>query len=250
MRIAIDARMIKPGTMHGIARYVFHLIYCLLNLLAEQDMLFILVNHKSPLLASKWPKNVKLLTMRSSWISFSEQLELPFILWRYKVDLFHAPSFVAPIFCPCPMVMTIHDLNHLVLPQFYTPVHFFYYQVFVKRCIQKSRVLLTVSHFSKKEIVAHLKVDPTKIFVTYNGVSPTYKPVADKLMSEYIRDLYELPQEFVLCVSNNKPHKNLHQLVRAYCFSQIKIPLVLACEVDSKLIEIEVYPLYQYKLES
>ncbi len=238
MRIAIDARMIKPGTMHGIARYVFHLIAGLMDILGQEDKLFILVNKNSPLINKEWPPFVVLLTVRSPWISFREQIELPYLLMKNKVDLFHAPSFVAPIFCPCTMVMTIHDLNHLVLPQFYTPIHFFYYQFFVKRCIQKSKFLLTVSNFSKSEIITHLQVAANKIFVTYNGVSSSYKPISDLVQGEYIRDLYELPDDFILCVSNNKPHKNLHQLVRAYCFSQIQVPLVLACEVDSKLIEI------------
>ena len=57
-------------------------------------------------------------------------------------------------------------------------------------------------------------------------------------MKQYIREIYGLPEKFIFCVSNNKPHKNITQLVRAYCYSNIDVPLVLACPVDYSLIKI------------
>jgi glycosyltransferase involved in cell wall biosynthesis len=136
------------------------------------------------------------------------------------------------------MIMTIHDLNHLVLPQFYTPLHQAYYRLFVKSCIERSTCILTVSQFSKQEIVRTLNLEPEKIFVTYNGVNEFYRPVTDREELEYVREIYELPEEFVLCVSNNKPHKNVHQLVRAYCQSNVEIPIVLASPVDTALLRL------------
>ena len=237
MRIAIDARMIKPGSMHGIARYVYELLRCLAEIQSPHEFL-IVVNANSPLEHEIWPKNMQLVQVRARWISFREQWELPRLLKKIRADLFHAPSFVAPLICPCRLVMTIHDLNHLVLPQFYTPLHQFYYQFFVRSCIRRSEYILTVSHFSKNEIVRTLGLAPEKVFVTYNGVSPSYAAVTDQEKLRYVRDLYELPEKFILCVSNNKPHKNVHQLVRAFCYSDLKIPLVLACAFDRSILRI------------
>jgi glycosyltransferase involved in cell wall biosynthesis len=93
-----------------------------------------------------------------------------------------------------------------------------------------------VSHFSKEEIVRNLNIKSDKVFVTYNGVSDSYRPVTDANELEYVRELYELPERFIFCLSNNKPHKNVHQLVRAYCHSNITIPLVLACPVDASIL--------------
>ncbi len=247
MRIAIDARMINPGSMHGIARYVFELLDCLAH---RPDLgrtgasgdhpfeFFIIVNPDSPLESIPWPPFMKLVTVKGSWISLRQQWELPKVLKQIRADLFHAPSFMAPLACPCRLVMTIHDLNHMVLPQFYTPFHQFYYQIFVRSCIRRSEYILTVSHFSKEEIVRNLAISPDKVFVTYNGVSSIYAPVTDKDQLAYVRDIYELPERFVFCVSSNKPHKNVHQLVRAFCYSNIEIPLVLACPVDRNIIRI------------
>ena len=237
MRIAIDARMIKPGSMHGIARYVYQLLRCL-AVDGGDHKFFVVVNPGSPLFEQKWPAHFELKSIKASWISIREQWELPKLLRAIKADLFHAPSFVAPIACPCKLVMTIHDLNHSVLPQFYTPLHQLYYQFFVRSCIRRSEYILTVSNFSKEEIVRNLSLPPEKVFVTYNGVSEDYRPVTDPEMLRYVRDIYELPEKFVFSLSNNKPHKNVHQLVRAYCYSNVEIPLVLACPVDKSLIRI------------
>lgn len=237
MRIAIDARMIRQGSMHGIARYVYQLLQGL-RVGASRHDFYVIINKGSPLEHMEWPSHLHLVNANSPWISVREQRELPQILKRLKVDLFHAPSFVGPVFVPCAMVMTIHDLNHMVLPQFYTLFHQMYYQIVVQRSIKRSKYILTVSKFSKKEIVRTLALDPDKIFVTYNGVSEDYKPVEDKFYLEYVRDIYGLPERFIFCVSNNKPHKNVHQLVRAYCYSNVAIPLVLACPTDANLIRI------------
>lgn len=237
MKIVIDARMIKPGSMHGIARYVYHLLSELREL-GSNHKFFILINAGSPLESLEWPAHMQLVPMRADWISFREQWEIPRVLKRLGADLFHTPSFVAPLVTPCRVVMTIHDLIHLVLPQFYTPFHQVYYQFFVRNCIRRSEFILTVSQFSKEEIVRNLNLPAEKVFVTYNGVSSNYKPVYDQERLDYVRDLYELPERFIFCLSNNKPHKNVQQLVRAYCYSDIDIPLVLACPVDRSLIRI------------
>jgi glycosyltransferase involved in cell wall biosynthesis len=238
VRIAIDARMISPGSMHGIARYVYELLNCLRNVGSESDRFFILINKDSPLERMTWPRHMELVRVKGSWFSLKQQWEIPRLLKDISIDLLHAPSFMAPLASPCRMIMTIHDLNHMVLPQFYTPFHQFYYQTFVRSCMKRSDFILTVSNFSKDEIIGNLDISPEKVLVTYNGVSEKYQPVTDPDLLAYVRDIYELPEKFIFCLSNNKPHKNVHQLVRAFCFSNVEIPLVLACPVDKNLIRI------------
>ncbi len=223
--------------MHGIARYVYHLLQGW-RTVDDGYQFYVFASEDSPLWLEGWPSHIQIIEMKSDWISLKEQVEIPRFLKKLGVDLFHSPSFVAPIGVPCKMVMTIHDLNHVALPQFYTPFHQFYYQVIVRGSVRRSQYILTVSNFSKKEITRTLGLPPEKVFVTYNGVSEKYRPIRDRLKLDYVRELYGLSDRFVLCVSNNKPHKNVHQLVRAYCYSDIEIPLVLASPFDPSLTRI------------
>ncbi len=238
MRIAIDARMIRAGNMHGIARYAFNLIEGISRLNLKDLKLFVFISKDSPILDQDLSDNVELVPIRSKWISFYEQWELPQKLKELKIDLFHAPSFVAPIYCPAKLIMTIHDLNHLVLAQYYTPIHQIYYRAIVRKCIQKSSFLFTVSQFSKKELVRTLKIDPDKVVVTYNGVSSHYVRQKNLEYCDFVREKYDLPEEYMLCLANNKPHKNVYQLVKAFCEVSIETPLVLACPPDERLIKL------------
>ncbi len=237
MKIAIDARMVKTHSMHGIARYVVELLHWFQEA-PISDEIYIFISSESPLTQMSWPKNVTLVSVKSNWISIGEQIELPRLIKQLKIDVFHAPSFIAPLLCPSAMVMTIHDLNHMGLPQYYTPFHQIYYKTLVKECINKSSLIFTVSEFSKGEIIRYLGLESEKIKVAYNGVAQYFKPITDTETLSYVKDIYQLPDRFILCVSNSKPHKNIHQLIRAYCLADIDEPLVLACPVDPMMIEI------------
>ena len=192
--------------MHGIARYVYELIIRL-SVIGKQHSFFIFVKKNSPLYFESWPAHIQLVEMSSKWISFKEQLEIPAVLKKLKIDLLHSPSFVAPVMSSAKLIMTIHDLNHIVLPQYYTPLHQIYYNTVVRYSIAKSKFILTVSNFSKQEIISNLGLNPSKVFVTYNGVSSSYRRQTDSEYINYIREIYELPERFILCISNNKPIK-------------------------------------------
>lgn len=223
--------------MHGIARYVVGLLTHL-NFSDFDWQTIVLVSKRSPLFEQQWPENVKLVTCSSKWIGLSEQIELPSLLRCHHVDVFHSPSFVAPFFASCQMVITIHDLNHVALPHFYTPFHDLYYRAVVRRIAEQAAKIITVSDYSRKELIRNWRLDPDRVVVTYNGIDEVYQPEIDPEYQVYVRELYGLPAEYIFSLSANKLHKNMHQLVRAYCFSSIEIPLVLTCSFNQQLIDI------------
>ena len=86
MRIAIDARMIKLGSMHGIARYVYELIRGLAAKNSEFEY-HILVNEDSPIRREVWPANIQFVIIKAGWIGFREQFEIPAVLRARRIDL-------------------------------------------------------------------------------------------------------------------------------------------------------------------
>jgi glycosyltransferase involved in cell wall biosynthesis len=226
MNIAIDARMVQLAPMHGIARYVFHLLRCLAEIKCSHSF-FVLVNPGSPLPDYPWGDKFAFISCSSRWISIKEQWELPLIFKKHRIDLFHSPSFVAPVGTTVPQLLTVHDLNHLALPQFYSPLHRLYYETAVKSVLHRSTAILTVSQFSKKEICRWLACSPDKVTVTYNGVSEAFRPVTDAALRQSVRKLYHLPERFILCLGSSRPHKNTEALVKAYCQSNLTLPLVV-----------------------
>ncbi|PKM82452.1 MAG: glycosyltransferase family 1 protein [Firmicutes bacterium HGW-Firmicutes-14] len=230
MQIVIDARMVSEQ-MHGIARYTYNLAERFSEIDNENNYI-LLVNNDYLAGFVKDKPNLEIYRVKSSFISTAEQVELPFILKKLGPDLFHTPSFVAPAWCPCRLVMTVHDVNHMVFPQYYAKIHQVYYKYIVRPSAHKAKTVLTVSEFSKGEITRYLGVAPDKIEVTYNGVDSGYRLIKDRSYLDRVREKYCLPEHFILCVSNNKPHKNLKTLLQAFARADTNYSLILS--VDPK----------------
>ena len=213
--VIIDARMVDRH-LHGIARYTYELIkngthtntvkyHLLVNDIDMAKEIF------------KGIEGIEYILMKSKFLSLQEQIELPRIVNKFKKNaIFHSPSFVGSPFINKPMIMTIHDLNHIRFPEFYTPFHKYYYKYIVKTSANKSKKILTVSNFSKGELVEWLGCSEDKVVVTYNGIDESFKRVTNKKQLGFIKDKYNLPRKFILYVGNQKPHKNVGTLIKAF----------------------------------
>jgi glycosyltransferase involved in cell wall biosynthesis len=233
MKICIDARPIGQK-MHGIARYTYNMIKNLLKI-DQQNQYTILIGKDFPGISGE-ANNLKMITLRSRWISISEQWELVKILKKLKPDLYHATSFVAPVFNPFPMVMTIHDLNHLALANNYSFFHAMYYRFIVKPSAKKSVKVLTGSEFSRKEISKYLLIPNEKIKVVYYGCGEEFRPIKDPEILSNVRKRYGLPEAFILYVGAYKPHKNVSNLIKAFSRISLKVPLVLSGKGNKELL--------------
>lgn len=237
--IVIDARVVVHNQSHGIARYTDELVRNLKNI--KSPFLFTLfANQNSPLLKQEWPEHIQFRVLRTSWISLIGQIELFKHLNELKPDLFHSPSFIVPFLSRVPLVTTIHDLNHVVLSENYSIFHRLYYSVLLARKIKRSKAVITVSGFSKQEIVNFFQTQPEHVRVIHNGISEQFQnpPARGDAALEACLKKYELPSEYILSIGNKKPHKNIARLVEAWAKSSINTPLVLLSDFDQSLLEI------------
>lgn len=226
MNIIIDARMINRN-LHGIARYSFELIK---GLAVKDDIKIKLLTNNEELTRDifKGYKNIEYIKMKSKFLSPFEIIEFPIILNRYKKDhIFHSPSFSSSPFIRCKSFITIHDLNHLALPQYYSKFHKYYYKFAVKPFALRCEKIFTVSNFSKGEIIEWLKCSESKVIVTYNGIDEKFRRIENEEILKAVKKKYYLPDEFILYIGNLKPHKNVTTLVKAMGFIDKDIKLII-----------------------
>jgi glycosyltransferase involved in cell wall biosynthesis len=126
-------------------------------------------------------------------------------------DLFFSPGYNSPLFCASPFVFTIHDLSHIYCPENSSPLIRLYYATVLRRACRRAAGILTVSEFTRAQIVKWSGVPPEKVFNVGCGVDPAYHPGADPYELPY-----ELPFPYLLCVSNRKRHKNEYRVVEAF----------------------------------
>lgn len=166
---------------------------------------------------------VKKVLVKSRWYTLAEQIEFPYLIFKEGVSLMHFPHFNVPLFSFVPFVVTIHDL---ILTKFPTPrsstlnpiIYWLKdkaYRLVIYSAINKAKNIITVSNFTKDDLVEQFRVDPKKITVTYEGVADIFKSNQLKDSREILKS-YNIPKPYLLYVGNAYPHKNLEGLLRAF----------------------------------
>src|ERR1700756_3027342 len=185
MKIAFDLRRIKNP---GIGRYMKCLVEAVTAQAPEHEYLLILPPDGEALVNA--PDAEKIFPVLK-YYSLREQIELPRILRRHKVDLLHSPHFLLPLVSPCPAVATIHDVIYLACPQdLPSSMGRLYYRGMMKACSRMAARIITDSEYSKADIIRHLQADPDKIEVIYPGVDPAIRRVTDEVEMEAVRAKY------------------------------------------------------------
>jgi len=110
-------------------------------------------------------------------------------------------------------IMTIHDVSHERYPEWFSRSYYHFYHFMMPRVGRKAHAVLTVSEFSKKEIVATLGLDTDKIHVVHSNVPFHTKPTREEILS-YQRD--PKADKYIVAVSSMDPRKNFERLVEAF----------------------------------
>ncbi len=226
-RIGIDARFYGP-IGKGLGRYTQEIVDNILKIDQYNDyIIFLRRDNFDELVIDNYP-NAKKVLMELRWYSLKEQLLMPFYLKREKLDLVHFCHFNVPFFVPSEFVVTIHDL---ILTKFKTirattlspwlyHLKNFFYRIIIKRALKKSKKIITVSNFTKNDIIEQFKIPADKIEVTYEGVANLAKGsdslFITKLDQSKVLSSYSIENPFLLYVGNAYPHKNLDFLLRAF----------------------------------
>ncbi|HEX2254220.1 MAG TPA: glycosyltransferase family 1 protein [Thermoanaerobaculia bacterium] len=212
--ICIDARKLED---FGIGTYIRNLVRHLAEI-DQENRYLLLTRAPRRELALELPDNFEFLVERSPVYSLRELAAVSWRLFRMRVDLYHSTHYVLPALVPCPVVATIHDIIHLLYPEFLpSKLAFFYAQRMIRRTLARGDRIVAVSRNTKEDLMQYFDVDGAKIQVIYNGVDDVFRRrLGGEEVDRWLRDL-GVPRPYVLFVGNpSKPHKNLDRVVQAY----------------------------------
>jgi glycosyltransferase involved in cell wall biosynthesis len=125
-------------------------------------------------------------------------------------DLFFSPGYNSPLFCKSPFIFCVHDLSHIYCPENSSSFIRLYYATILKRACRRAIKIITVSEFTRGQIVEWAGIPREKVFNVLSGVDPEYHPGGDT---------YGLPFPYLLCTSNRKRHKNEFRVVEAFAMA-------------------------------
>ena len=212
--IGIDARKLKD---FGIGSYIRNLLEAVSRRPEAQRYRFRVY---ARLADREWmpdlPENFEIVEEDSAGYSLAELTRFAIRLFRDRLDLFHATHYVLP-----PLrsraIVTIHDIIHLLYPQFLpNRVALVYARVMIRRALARADRIITVSYNSKRDLVDYFGITPSRVDVIYNGVSSRFRPNVPFEERARVARKYGLRPPYLLFLGGEKPHKNVQNVVRAF----------------------------------
>ncbi|HEX3351894.1 MAG TPA: glycosyltransferase family 1 protein [Terriglobales bacterium] len=145
-------------------------------------------------------------------------LRIPFgFPWRMRkdrLDVFHA-QYIVPPFSSCKTVVSIFDLAHERYPEFFHPWEGRALRTLVRWSARRADRVVTVSHFSARDLIEIYGVKPENIAVIYLAASAEFRPLDRETAVEYVRNRFGLATPFILYAGRLQARKNLVRLVEA-----------------------------------
>jgi len=145
-----------------------------------------------------------------------ENLILPHVLNKRKIDLLHAAGFTLPRRISCKSVITIFDMTFFTMPQFHLASKVAYFQKMIPVALKRADMIIAISEQTKNDIIYTSGVTENKIKVIYVGIGKEFRIIDDKDAVERIKQKYGLPKKYILFVGTIEPRKNITGLVSAY----------------------------------
>jgi glycosyltransferase involved in cell wall biosynthesis len=206
--VVIDADVLGRHRT-GDETYVRNLLRELPALAAQAGLRIGAVTRSAALL----PDGVEPFRLETSWQEARLGWTLPRLLRRVSASLVHT-QYAIPLACPCPAVVTIHDLSFECDPTSMSTKDRIVFRRVVPRAARRAARVLTVSERSRADLEELYGIPPERIVVTPNGVDPVFSPGA-----------VGPGRDYVLSVGAVQPRKN--QLAALAAAQEAGLPLVV-----------------------
>ncbi len=204
LRIGIDAHAIGERKT-GNERVIANLIPALRRLCDHRFVLYF----THPEAAEQWRvlPNTEVRLLRPSSSVVRIPVALPVRAARDRLDVLLV-QYTAPPVVGCPVVTVVHDVAFALFPHFYTRGERVWMRRTIPATMRRAAAVVTVSEFSKREILRVYGIPPGRVVVAPNGVAPVFLDPAPR----------PAPQDppFFLTVGNLQPRKNVATLVQGY----------------------------------
>ncbi|MBH27622.1 MAG: hypothetical protein CL789_00085 [Chloroflexi bacterium] len=163
---------------------------------------------------------------------YFEQVIVPRAAKQVGADVLHIPYWSPPFKSPCPVIITIHDIIPILLPEHSRSLIHRVYTAITIAATQGTSHIITDSNTSHDDIVANLNLADTQVHTIHLGTDDVYKPQQNPVAVNKVRASYNLPDTYILYLGGFQRHKNLRHLLAAWTWAEPvaneDCPLVIA----------------------
>ncbi len=245
MRIGVNTRLLLKGKLEGIGWFTYQTLERIVRDHPEHEFFFFFDRPYNPLFI--FAPNVTAVVVHPQarhpilfyiWFEWS----IPYMLRKYKIDLFLSPDSYMSLSTKVPTCLVIHDLAFEHYPDHFVISHRLYWRHYSPLFAKKAKRIATVSTFSKNDIIKSYGISPDKIDVVYNGAHDEYKPL-DFAEREAVKKQYADGCEYFVFAGALHPRKNIVNLLKAFILfkkrQHTNMKLVIAGRPAWKYEEVE-----------
>ena len=234
MRFGIDSHSAEREG-EGNTTYTRNLVAAMCAAAAEDDVVLFAGNPGHPFYRSLRPSG------RSRILRVAQGRGIGRLTWalgraasRERVDGLHV-QYVAPLAYRGPLVVTVHDLGYLHVPESFPVALRVALRVLVPPSMTRASRIITISEFTRRDILARYPIRPEKITVTPLAAEARFRPCVEA-ETVAVLDRYGLRPGFVFSLGRLNRRKNLERLLNAYARlrkeGSVDVPLVIGGKPD------------------
>ncbi len=235
MRVALNGYFWKRPYV-GSGQYLRQLVYHLNHYVSDLDIVLVCPREPGEAAPDGVPPSVQVKAVPAragNWGKvYFEQVAFPRACREVGAEVAHVPYWGGPLQSPVPLVMTVHDLTTLLVPEYRRPLKARLYNALVSASTRGANHLITDSFSSKLDIMDHLQIPEERVTSVYLAAGSQYVPAKNDLMEMATLKKYDLPDFYVLYLGGYELHKNVTTLLLAYTYVAQSLgeeyPLVLA----------------------
>ncbi len=217
IRIAVDARALEELESLGVARYLRNILQvwdraadpdidiCCYTRRTIKEMFQLQRLRWRVIDAGRWGRK-GLLWQNSALLA---------AICRDRSDVLWSPYNLAPLVTPCPLVVTIHDVSFAANPFWFGPYERKLWGRLAWLSARRAAAILTISHFSRREIAARLGTPADSTTVTPLAVDPTLRPADEAAVAE-VRERLDLRGPYILYVGALFARRNILPLLDGF----------------------------------
>lgn len=226
MKIAFDGQLLLDGNKTGIAWNAHHLILelakypeneCVIqcfSLCCTKEQLRRLQIYQAAGCSVECNRKFKSIWYKLIWVV----VPFPYrFFFRKEPDITQFFNFAVPPGAKGKKIVFIHDMAYKSCPHTVDRKTRLWLELSIKKSCRNADHIITVSEFSKSEMIRYLQVPEDKVTVIPNAVDHTiYHPGYKKSQIQKVLDKYGIQNDYLLYLGTIEPRKNLERLIGAY----------------------------------
>ncbi len=226
MLIGIDGNEANVKHRVGISEYAFELLRQFAQFtpdsLGIQFTIYLKDKPREDLPKERDGWKYRVIGPRKLWTQFGLPLDLFF--HRPRPDVFFTPTHYAPRFSPVPTVISIMDLSYIHFPELFKKKDLYQLKNWTAYSAKNAKKILTISKFSKDDIIKTYQIPGDRVVVTYPGIKEELRIMNDESRMSELQSRYGIKGKYILFVGTLQPRKNIVRLIEA--FSRISSSLI------------------------